>query len=200
MEHMDWLFLYGQASVFIYVFMEIVATTKPFKRVINKQATWPDKLIIVVLFGGFSIFGTYIGVPMPSGAIMSIRDLGPMIAGMVAGPVVGLGAGLIGGIHRYFLGGLTAVPCGLGTAFAGLFCGVIHYLKGGRIVGLFQGVIIAAIVECVHMGFVLLLVRPLDEAIATVEAVILPMIVANSLGMFFMTRIIGRDSDTIETT
>jgi len=200
MEHMDWLFLYGQASVFIYVFMEIVATTKPFKHVIHKQVAWPDKFILVVLFGGFSIFGTYIGIPLPSGAIMSIRDLGPMIAGIVAGPVVGLGAGLIGGIHRLYLGGLTAAPCGLGTIFAGIFCGAIHRFKGGRIVGLFQGVIIAAIVECVHMGFVLLMIQPLDEAIVIVRAVILPMIVANSLGMFFVSRIISRELDTTLAT
>ena len=197
---MDWLFLYGQASVFIYVFMEIVATINPFKRAIHKQATWHDQIILVVLFGGFSIFGTYIGVRMPSGAIMSIRDLGPMIAGIAAGPMVGLGAGLIGRIHRYFLGGLTAIPCGLATVLAGLVCGAIHYLKGGKIVGLFQGVIIAAIIECAHMGLVLLIARPLDEAIVTVKAVILPMIVANSLGMFFVSRIINRDVEAKEGT
>jgi sigma-B regulation protein RsbU (phosphoserine phosphatase) len=33
-------------------------------------------------------------------------------------------AGLIGGIHRYFLGGFTAIPCALATVIAGLAEGI----------------------------------------------------------------------------
>jgi len=195
MEQMNWLFLYGQASVFIYVFIEIVVTIKPFRRAINKKATWYDQLTLIMLFGGFSIFGTYIGVPMPSGAIMSIRDLGPMIAGITAGPIVGLGAGLLGGIHRYFLGGLTGIPCGLATVVAGLLCGTIHSYRHGKIIGILQGIIIATVVECVHMGLVLLIARPFEEAMIVVQGVFFPMVIANSLGMFFVTKIVGHDQD-----
>ena len=195
MEQMDWLFLYGQASVFIYVFIEIVVTIKPFQRAINKKATWYDQLVLTILFGGFSIFGTYIGITMPSGAIMSIRDLGPMIAGITAGPIVGLGAGLLQGIHRYFLGGLTGIPCGLATVIAGLICGVIHSYRHGKIINMIQGLIIATIVECVHMSLVLLIARPFEEAIMVVQGVFLPMVIANSLGMFFIIKIVGRDLD-----
>lgn len=132
---------------------------------------------------------------MPSGAIMSIRDLGPMIAGITAGPIVGLGAGLIGGIHRYFLGGLTGIPCGLATVVAGLICGAIHSYRHGKIIEILQGVVIAIIVECVHMGLVLLIARPFEEAMIVVQGVFLPMVIANSLGMFFVARIVGRDLD-----
>jgi len=59
-----------------------------------------------------------------------------MTAGLALGPVVGLGAGLIGGIHRYFLGGFVAIPCGIATMFAGLICGTIHSLRGGKLVAL----------------------------------------------------------------
>jgi len=189
----DWLFLYGQTAVFIYIFMEIVVTLKPFKRATYKQGTRLDTIILILLFGGFSIFGTYIGIPMPSGAIMSIRDLGPMVAGLSLGPLVGLGAGLIGGIHRFSLGSFVAVPCGLATIFLGLICGVYHVLKSGKLIGRLQGMIIVVILECLHMGLVLLVARPFDEALATVKAVIFPMILANSLGMFFSIMIIGRD-------
>jgi len=189
----DWLFLYGQTAVFVYIFMEIVVSLKPFKRVIYKQATQLDKIILMLLFGSFSIFGTYIGIPMPSGAIMSIRDLGPMVAGLSLGPVFGLGAGLIGGVHRFSLGGFVAVPCGLATIFAGLACGVFHVLKSDKLISRLQGMVIVAILECLHMGLVLLIARPFDEAMATVKAVMLPMILANSMGMFFSIMIIGRD-------
>jgi len=132
---------------------------------------------------------------MPSGAIMSIRDLGPMIAGITAGPIVGLGAGLLGGIHRYFLGGLTGIPCGLATVVAGLLCGTIHSYRHGKIIGILQGIIIATVVECVHMGLVLLIARPFEEAMIVVQGVFFPMVIANSLGMFFVTKIVGHDQD-----
>jgi sigma-B regulation protein RsbU (phosphoserine phosphatase) len=198
MEQMGWLFLYGQASVFIYVFIEIVVTIKPFRRAINKEATRYDQLILMTLFGGFSIFGTYIGVPMPSGAIMSIRDLGPMFAGITAGPIVGLMAGLMGGIHRYFLGGFTGISCGLATVVAGLLCGAIHSYRHGKIIGILQGVTITTIVECVHMGIVLLIARPFEEAMIVVQGVFFPMVIANSMGMFFFTKIVGRDQGLIK--
>lgn len=64
-----------------------------------------------------------------SGAIANIRDLGPMLAGLVGGPVIGLGAGAIGGIHRYFLSGFTAIPCALATVIAGLGGGNVIILE-----------------------------------------------------------------------
>ena len=196
----DWLFLYGQTAVFIYIFMEILVALKPFRRALYKQAAWLDKIILILLFGGFSVFGTYIGIPMPSGAIMSIRDLGPMVARLSLGPVFGLGAGLIGGIHRYSLGGFVAVPCGLSTIVTGLICGLVYVIRRSKLVSRLQGMVIAAILECVHMGLVLLLARPFDEAILTVKAVAIPMILANSLGMFFSIMIIDRDLTSRQNT
>src|SRR4030043_698291 len=109
--------------------MEIFTQIKSVQRVISQKAIWYDTLFFILLFGGFSIFGTYTGIVLPSGAISSIRDLGPLVAGLVAGPLVGLGAGLIGGLHRYFLGGFVAVPCGLSTVIAGLLGGLIYKLN-----------------------------------------------------------------------
>ena len=118
------------------------------------------------------------------------QHLGPMLAGLTGGPLIGLAAGIIGGVHRFSLGGLTAVSCGLSTILSGLACGFIYLLRGGRLVGVFQGMLIAAIVELLHMGVILLICRPFSDAFAVVESVTLPMIAANSVGMFFSLRTI----------
>lgn len=165
-------------------------TIRPFQRVLGKTAGWRDRLLIMALFGGFSIFGTLIGVELPSGAIMNVRDLGPMLAGLTGGPIAGLGAGLIGGIHRYYLGGFTAFTCSLSTVLAGLVCGFIYLKMNGRVVGIFRGMLIAALVEVLHMGVVLLINRPFDEAVEVVKLVALPMIAANAIGIFFSLRAI----------
>ncbi|HDN84966.1 MAG TPA: stage II sporulation protein E, partial [Candidatus Aerophobetes bacterium] len=90
----------------------LITRTRYFNNLISKRPTFWDRLILILVFGGFSIYGTYSGVEI-FGAIANTRDLGPMVAGLVGGPVIGLGAGLIGGIHRYFLGGFTFIPCSL---------------------------------------------------------------------------------------
>jgi sigma-B regulation protein RsbU (phosphoserine phosphatase) len=177
------LALFAETEIFVYVFMEIVSRIETIQRVMLKKSNWLDKLIFVLVFGGFSIFGTYVGIPLASGAIINIRDFAPIIAGLTAGPVIGLFVGLIGGIERLFLGGFTAVPCGLATILAGVIGGAVHYFKKGKLVGIFSGVLIAVLVEVLHGVLTLLIARPLADAIEAVRIAIPAMMVANGLGV-----------------
>jgi LytS/YehU family sensor histidine kinase len=177
------LALFAETEIFIYVFMEIVSRVETIQRVMLKKANWLDKLIFVLVFGGFSIFGTYVGIPLASGAIVNIRDFAPIVAGLTAGPVMGLAVGLVGGIHRLFLGGFTCVPCGLATILAGVIGGAVHYFKKGKLVGVFSGVLIAILVEVVHGVLTLLIARPLADAIEVTKIAIPAMMVANGLGV-----------------
>jgi LytS/YehU family sensor histidine kinase len=97
----DYLRLFASSEIFIFVFMEIVTKMAPIQRVIFKKAKTNDYIIFILLFGSFSIFGTLIGIPGSYGAITNIRDLAPIVAGLVAGPYVGMAVGLIGGIHIF---------------------------------------------------------------------------------------------------
>jgi sigma-B regulation protein RsbU (phosphoserine phosphatase) len=106
-----------------------------------------------------------------------------MLAGLVGGPMIGLGVGLIGGIHRYFLGGFTAVPCALATIIAGLAGGVIYKLRKGEFVAVWQATLFALVIESLHMGLVLLIARPFSEALAAVKLLSLPMIIASTVGI-----------------
>jgi sigma-B regulation protein RsbU (phosphoserine phosphatase) len=167
----------------VVLFAYIVTRTKYFAQILDRQFDVRNRVFLVLVFGVFAIFGTYSGVKLPSGAIANIRDLGPMIAGLVGGPIVGLGAGLIGGIHRYFLGGLTCIPCSLATVIAGLAGGIINKWRKGEFVGIPGALLFAFLMESLHMGIVLLIARPFTEAIEVVKLVSLPMILANMIGM-----------------
>jgi sigma-B regulation protein RsbU (phosphoserine phosphatase) len=177
------LTLFAHTEVFIYVFMEIVTKLVPVQNVIYGKALWRDKVLFILLLGGFSIFGTYIGIPLYSGVISNIRDLGPIIAGVTAGPVAGLAVGLIGGVHRLLLGGFTCIPCALATILAGVIGGIVYKMNKGEIVGITQGMLIAVIVELVHTMITLLIARPFANALNAVMAAIPGMIIANTLGM-----------------
>ncbi len=177
------LALFAETEIFIYVFIEIMARLKTVQRVILNKGNWRDIVIFIAIFGGFSIFGTYVGIPLASGAIVNIRDFAPIMAGLTAGPLIGLAVGLVGGIHRLLLGGFTCIPCGLATVFAGVIAGAVHYFNKGKLVGIFPGLLVAIIVEVVHGVLTLLIARPLADAIEVIKIAIPAMMVANGLGV-----------------
>jgi sigma-B regulation protein RsbU (phosphoserine phosphatase) len=179
----EYLGLFASTEIFIFVFMEIVTKIETIQRVIFKKAEMRDYAVFIVIFGFFSIFGTYIGIPGDYGAISNIRDLAPMVAGLVAGPYVGVAVGLIGGIHRLFLGGDSALACCLATILAGLLAGMVYRFNKGKLLGIIPAMLFAVGIELLHGGLALALIHPFTEAVDIVLALIPAMIIANSLGL-----------------
>jgi sigma-B regulation protein RsbU (phosphoserine phosphatase) len=169
----------------------VITRTKMFNEALAGKLSWKNQAILMVVFGLLSIFGTYAGIDI-MGVKVNVRDLGPMIAGLVGGPFMGIGAGLIGGLHRlFFVGGDTTVSCSLATIFSGIFGSIIWYLAGRRFPGVLVAVTFAVMQEVFHMALVVLLVTPYDYAIEVVEQVGPPMILVNALGMLLFAYIIN---------
>lgn len=167
----------------------------------DRPAKLPSHLTLGVMFGLLSIYGTIAGIPIP-GAIINIRDVGPLIAGLVGGPIPGLIAGVIGGGHRLLIGlldweisGFASIPCSLSTLLIGIIAGWIRYHYG--LVRPLPAVLIAAVGEIGHNVLAVLLSGPLDQLLQPetirftwnniVRHSALPMTAANALGvgMFF---------------
>ena len=85
-----------------------------FRRALSKMANGRDKIFLTLAFGLFTLAGTYWGIEV-KGAIANSRAVGAVVAGLIGGPWVGLGAGAIAGLHRWSLGGFTGFACGLST-------------------------------------------------------------------------------------
>jgi phosphoserine phosphatase RsbU/P len=168
----------------------LITRTRFFAEILERRYTVRNVLITILIFGLLSIFGTYGGVKMPSGAIPNIRDLGPLVAGLFGGPLIGLGAGLIGGLHRYWVGGFVAVPCSIATVIAGLLGGVIFLIRHKTFPQIWQVAVIAAAMELLHMGLTLAIARPFDDALAVVESVVIPMTISNAVGSSLFAYII----------
>lgn len=178
-----------QMSAVIVVIAYLVSRSRYFAEVLEGHPSIKTQIILTVVFGLVSIYGTISGVEI-FGAIINVRDLGPMVAGLTCGPFVGLGAGLIGAAHRLTLGGFTVYACSLATILAGLFGGIVWLLAGRKFPGINVAVFFAILIECLHMLLALILCRPFDLAVKVVENVALPMIFANALGMFIFAFII----------
>ena len=172
--------LIERASLLLVVFF-LLFHIKFFNRMLAKKLSILDQIVLAIIFGLFAVYGTYTGI-QTSGAIANIRNLGPMIAGLLGGPWVGLGAGLIGGVHRYFMGGFTAVPCAIGTITSGLAGGLLFMLWKGNI-GIWKPTLFAFLMEAADMGLLLLMARPFEDALKLVSVIAVPMILADTLGI-----------------
>jgi phosphoserine phosphatase RsbU/P len=173
----------------IIVVAYLLTRSRIFPEILDGHPTITTQIILVLLFGALSIYGTLSGVEF-LGAIVNVRDLGPMLAGLLGGPWVGLGAGLIGAAHRMTLGGFTVYSCSLATVFAGLIGGLIWLFRGRRFAGITIAVIFAILMEIFHLLLALILCKPFEQALAVVTTVAIPIILANAAGMFVFAFIV----------
>lgn len=158
---------------------------------IERNASFLRKTILAAMLGLVCIFSTSTGIHLDN-VIVNTRVIGALAAGIIGGPYVGIVAGLIGGVHRflYNIQGFTTLACSLSTFLAGILGAVIYpYFQRGRwnLALIFA---ITAFAELLHMCMILLLCRPLEIALQTVETIAIPMILLNSAGMLiFITTI-----------
>ncbi|MEQ8176165.1 MAG: SpoIIE family protein phosphatase [Syntrophomonadaceae bacterium] len=180
----------------------VLTRTRAYAAIMTKRKlTIKQQAGLIVVFGIFSIYGTLSGIDF-MGAIANIRDLGPAIAGLIGGPWVGLGAGLIGGLHRYTMGGITYIPCSVSTVIAGLVGGLIYKYRKGQFVSIKGAVVFMALMEAFHMGLAIAIVRPLNVIIPIIQNIIGPMIITNALGMGIFAFIIHnliRERETLRS-
>ncbi len=173
--------LIGQACLVVVV-VYLLSRTKLFDQIVNRKISIGLQILLAVIFGALAIYGTYAGIKT-TGAIANIRNMAPIAAGFLAGPWVGLGAGLIGGIHRFFaIGGFTALPCALGTVIAGLASGLIFWAMKGKI-GIWKPTLFAFVMECLDMGLILLIAQPFSDALNLVNVIAAPMIIGDTIGI-----------------
>lgn len=176
----------------VLIVMALLFTrVRAFRSILNQQATWREKALMVVIFSAISILGTYNGIWYQD-AIANSRVIGTVVAGLLAGPWVGLMTGLIAGIHRYSLGGFTDLACAISTISEGLFAGLIyHFLRNrSKKIGWTTALFVGFLAEWLQMGIVLLIARPYADALALVQAISVPMSVVNSVGIAILIIII----------
>ena len=177
--------LLQQMSVYLVV-AYLFSKTPLLKSLFAVHMRLPPKAVIYVVFSGFCIMGTYLGLEMLD-AIANTRAIGAVLGGMLGGPVVGLLVGATGGLHRFMLGGFTDVACGISTTAEGLIGGLVHLylIRRRRTDVLFTpwtAFLVTFAAECLQMLIILAVARPFDQALDLVRVIAPPMILANSTG------------------
>ena len=159
-----------------------LSKTRLFRNILKQELTKRQKFGLILGFGLFGIVGTYWGIPI-KGAIANSRVVGPAIAGIIGGPLVGGFAGLIAGVHRAWLGGFTALACGVSTTVEGLIAGILAKRFLEKRFSFAFGVLTGMFIETLQMIIILLLARPFADALSLVKVIGLPMILVNGIGI-----------------
>ncbi|WP_114193335.1 sensor histidine kinase [Edaphovirga cremea] len=187
------LLLLQQMCVYL-VIAYLLSKTPLFIPLMQVTVRLPHKLLCYLIFSIFCIMGTYFGLHIQD-SIANTRAIGAVLGGLLGGPVVGMLVGLTGGLHRYSLGGMTALSCMISTVVEGLLGGLVHrmLIKRGRIDRLLNPFTVAGVTlvaEILQMGIILLVARPFQEALHLVKSIAAPMIVTNSIGAAMFMRIL----------
>ncbi|PNU20257.1 sensor histidine kinase [Geothermobacter hydrogeniphilus] len=191
--------LLQQMSVFV-VIAYLFTKSPAFRPLTSEVLPFRQKFLLYLIFSSFSILGTYFGLPV-KGAIANTRAIGPVLAGIIGGPGLGLATGLTGGLHRYTLGGFTALSCGISTTLEGLVGGLVyqHLTRRNLADKRFSPAVVLATTfaaETLQMTVILLLSRPWQDAFALVRTIALPMMLTNSVGAALFISII-RDQKSV---
>lgn len=156
-----------------------------FKELVTgKKNTLSSKLLMSTIFGLIGILATYTGISV-NGAIANSRIIGVLVGGIFGGPLVGFGAGLIAGFHRWAIdiGGFTALACGLSTVVEGSIGGLLskrfknihHNWIYAFLTGMFA--------EIIQMLIILIIAKPLHDAWELVKIIWIPMVLFNPIGI-----------------
>ncbi|BAT35640.1 two-component regulatory system sensor histidine kinase BtsS [Escherichia albertii] len=187
------LLLLQQMCVFL-VIAWLMSKTPLFIPLMQVTVRLPHKFLCYIVFSIFCIMGTWFGLHIDD-SIANTRAIGAVMGGLLGGPVVGGLVGLTGGLHRYSMGGMTALSCMISTIVEGLLGGLVHsiLIHRGRTDKVFNPITagtVTFVAEMVQMLIILAIARPYEDAVRLVSNIAAPMMVTNTVGAALFMRIL----------
>ncbi len=203
----------------------LLSLSEKIRKFVYKQFySQNEKLLMLLFFGVLGVLASEFGFKFV-GLVINARDCVAIFAGILGGPVVGIGAGIISGVYRMLgvvwpgftgtMGAWTAIGCGVATVGAGCVGAYLSKYKNISIRTIvprqiWKVVGITALWEVAHLQVIVPLISPLYTTKTFlgieglfVKSLLLPMAIANALGillLLFMTRdaIIKREMEMAE--
>jgi len=189
------ILLLGNAA--LMVVLAFILVNFSFSKSIAARKGLVAKLVFGIALGVLAIYGTLMGTKLPDGTIVNVRELAAMIAGVAGGPVAGTLAGVIGGVHRFTVGGATALPCTISTIVIGVISGFVSWKLVGKMY-LLKGAALGFVLESFAMGLILVFVQHFDVAVSIVSQIAIPMIAANTIGLILWMYFFGKWNKAFE--
>ncbi|PWA08386.1 sensor histidine kinase [Pueribacillus theae] len=185
----------------------VLTRTPGFRSLLYRESSLKMSIVHAFVFGLFGIASTITGVVIGSDFVV-IRDfvwtaeadqlvvgsslVAIVIAGLLGGPVVGLGAGIIAGVHLMFVGGIGWLANGIVNPLTGLLAGLTaRFFSQERVISPLKALFIGVFPPVLQMQILLILHPQADEMVALVDTVGLPLVLSNSIAIAIFTAMIG---------
>lgn len=135
-----------QMACVIFFFTYLFGKSRFYTRILEHRLSLPLQILLAVVFGCMSIFGMETGITFYT-AYVNIRDFGPLAGGLACGPVVGVGAGIIGCLFRLSLGGTNVYAVAVAPLICGILGGLVYWYSGKKLLPTKKTIIVAILIE-----------------------------------------------------
>lgn len=172
----------------------VLTEVRPLRSLLKRQVrNTKNQLCLGVIFGLLAISSTYTGLEF-RGAVVNTRVISTVAAGLAGGPLSGITAGIIGGIHRYLYNpsGFTSVACAWGTFSFGIIGAVCHRWFARLSKKNLHLIMIVMLSELFQCLILFALCRPIEDVFAIEKVILLPKMIVNSLGLIVFMGILNR--------
>lgn len=186
----------------------VMTRTPGFNSLLYRNYSVKMSLVHTGVFGVFGIASTLTGIVIhESGEISHALILFPVddqelvvslslvaivIAGLLGGPTLGFGAGVITGIHLFFLGGIGGMANGVVNPITGLLAGLMaRFFSNERVISPLKALFIGVFPPILHMQLLLIFTANKADMIDIVDTIGLPLVLSNSTAIAIFTAMIG---------
>ncbi|HWQ63052.1 MAG TPA: SpoIIE family protein phosphatase [Methanospirillum sp.] len=163
----------------------LLTSLKGVDKYTGREQSWRYIAIISVIFGILYAFGYYAG----SGTVtdfLSIKKIGPNMAGLIAGPFAGVGAAAFGLLLQGTGTGGIPIDTLLTELMNGFVCGIVFLLNGRRLIKVWYAVLLGAVLTTADSIITLFFYQGIDLSrlllfnIASIEI----LVIATGMGLF----------------
>ncbi|SHN26368.1 LytS/YhcK type 5TM receptor domain-containing protein [Gracilibacillus kekensis] len=177
-----------------------------FRTLLDRDIALDTVIYLAIVFGFIGILGTHTGVLIRMDTLIvesRITDVTSnevligfsmvvvMIAGLLGGPYVGIGAGVITGIYLSFLGGEAWIANSLINPLAGLITGWTgQFFSEERVIAPGKALFIGMFPPVLHMGMLLIFISDQETGIELVNTIGIPLVVTNAIALAIFTMMI----------
>lgn len=177
-----------------------------FKALIYREYTNRMTIIHAFMFGLFAIASSHFGIVITNGEIIdqnfvlsvepdemmvSLSLIAIVIAGLLGGPVVGLGAGIIAGLDLAFIGGIGWFANMLVNPLTGLLAGLAGgFFSKERVISPVQALFIGVFPPVLQMQILFVLYPQEQIIMESVNLIGLPLVLTNAIAIAIFTAMI----------
>lgn len=178
-----------QQMAILLLIAYLFSKSPAFKPLMGDVLLFKHKVFLFLIFTGFAVLGTYVGVSFQE-PVINISEVGIILAGLVAGPSLGIAVGVSSGLYDSYL--LSAAPglalvCGVSAVFQGVLGGSVHsyFSRRGELEQIFNPLIaLFTILPGLTFHFIVVILFSSSVVVSWMSMllVVLPIFCGNAVG------------------